>query len=144
MGDFLIIPCLNCIKITQKQAWRPLIYFAWMKSMYFREYVCRFSRKFHYFCILGVSHLKESSSVPGASFFSHGLTSVATRINNHTHSKIYNEIAHPLQRFNYTIVVCWKWISNFILHFIMGMNTRFVARAWYCGAAYGHFLYLHE
>ena len=25
--------------------------------MYFREYVCRFSRKLHYFCILGVSHL---------------------------------------------------------------------------------------
>ena len=59
MGDFLIIPCLNCIKITQKQAWRPLIYFAWMKSMYFREYVCRFSRKLHYFCILCVSHLKQ-------------------------------------------------------------------------------------
>ena len=57
MEDSLIIPCLNCIKITQKQAWRPLIYFAWMKSMYFREYVCRFSRKLHYFCILGVSHL---------------------------------------------------------------------------------------
>ena len=57
MGDFLIIPCLNCIKITQKQAWRSLIYFAWMKSMYFREYVCRFSRKLHYFCILRVSHL---------------------------------------------------------------------------------------
>ena len=36
------------------------IYFAWMKSMYFREYVCRFSRKLHYFCILGVSHLKEA------------------------------------------------------------------------------------
>ena len=59
MGDFLIIPCLNCIKITQKQAWRSLIYFAWMKSMYFREYVCRFSRKLHYFCILGVSHLNS-------------------------------------------------------------------------------------
>ena len=59
MGDFLIIPCLNCIKISQTQAWRPLIYFAWMKSMYFREYVCRFSRKSHYFCILGVSHLKS-------------------------------------------------------------------------------------
>ena len=59
MGDFLIIPCLNCIKITQKQVWRPLIYFAWMKSMYFREYVCRFSRKLHYFCILGVSHLNS-------------------------------------------------------------------------------------
>ena len=58
MGDFLIIPSLNCIKITQKQAWRSLIYFSWMKSMYFREYVCRFSRKLHYFCILGVSHLK--------------------------------------------------------------------------------------
>ena len=57
MGDFLIIPYLNCIKITQKQAWRSLIYLAWMKSMYFREYVCRFSRKSHYFCILGVSHL---------------------------------------------------------------------------------------
>ena len=28
-----------------------------MKSMYFREYVCKFSRKSHYFCILGVSHL---------------------------------------------------------------------------------------
>ena len=26
--------------------------------MYFREYVCRFSRKLHYFYILGVSHLK--------------------------------------------------------------------------------------
>ena len=59
MGDFLIIPCLNCIKISQKQAWRSLIYFAWMKSMYFREYVCRFSRKSHYFCILGVSHLNK-------------------------------------------------------------------------------------
>ena len=59
MGDFLIIPCLNCIKISQKQAWRPLIYFAWMKSMHFREYVCRFSRKSHYFCILGVSHLNQ-------------------------------------------------------------------------------------
>ena len=57
MGDFLIIPCLNCIEISQKQAWRPLIYFAWMKSMYFLEYVCRFSRKSHYFRILGVSHL---------------------------------------------------------------------------------------
>ena len=61
MGDFLIIPCLNCIKISQKQAWRPLIFFAWMKSMYFREYVWRFSRKSHYFCILGVSHLKEQN-----------------------------------------------------------------------------------
>ena len=59
MGDFLVIPCLNCIKITQKQAWRSLIYFAWMESMYFREYVCRFSRKLHYFCILGVSHLNR-------------------------------------------------------------------------------------
>ena len=27
--------------------------------MYFREYVCRFSRKSHYFCILGVSHLNS-------------------------------------------------------------------------------------
>ena len=61
MGDFLIIPCLNCIKITQKQTWRSLIYFAWMKSMYFREYVCRFSRKLHYFCILCVSHLKVTT-----------------------------------------------------------------------------------
>ena len=57
MGDFLFIQCLNCIKITQKQAWRSLIYFAWMKSMYFREYACTFSRKLHYFCNLGVSHL---------------------------------------------------------------------------------------
>ena len=62
MGDFLVIPCLNCIKITQKQAWQSLIYFAWMKSIYFREYICRFSRKSHYFCILGVSHLKHSST----------------------------------------------------------------------------------
>ena len=60
MGDF--IPCLNCIKITQKQAWWSLIYFAWMKSMYFREYVCGFSRQSHYFCILGVSHLKSNSA----------------------------------------------------------------------------------
>ena len=29
--------------------------------MYFREYVCRFSRKLHYFCILGVSHLKGTN-----------------------------------------------------------------------------------
>ena len=63
MGDFLIIPCLNCIKINQKQAWWSLIYFAWMKSMYFREYVCRFSRKLHYFCILGVSHLNGAVSI---------------------------------------------------------------------------------
>ena len=63
MGDFLVIPCLNCIKITQKQAWRS-IYFAWMKSMYFREYVCRFSRKLHYFCILGVSHFKACEVTP--------------------------------------------------------------------------------
>ena len=55
MGDFLIIPCLNCIKISQKQAWRPLIFFAWMKSI--REYVI-FKK---YFCILGVSHLKEQN-----------------------------------------------------------------------------------
>ena len=59
MGDFPIILCLNFINISQKQAWRPLIYFAWMKSMYFREYVRRFSRKLQYFCILGVSHLKS-------------------------------------------------------------------------------------
>ena len=31
--------------------------------MYFREYVCRFSRKLHYFCILGVSHLKIETTV---------------------------------------------------------------------------------
>ena len=34
--------------------------------MYFREYVCRFSRKLHYFCILGVSHLKLRSHMHGA------------------------------------------------------------------------------
>ena len=59
MGDFLIIQCLNCFKISQKQAWQPIIYFAWMTSMYFREYFCRFSRKSHYFYILGVSHLNS-------------------------------------------------------------------------------------
>ena len=32
-----------------------------VKSMYFREYVCRFSRKLHYFCILGVSHLNTEN-----------------------------------------------------------------------------------
>ena len=69
MEDFLIIPCLNCIKITQKQAWWSLIYFAWLKSMYFREYVCRFSRKLHYFCILGVSHLKMCQCVSSLPLF---------------------------------------------------------------------------
>ena len=73
MGDFLIIPCLNCIKISQKQAWRPLIYFAWMKSMYFREYVCRFSRKSHYFCILGMSHLRTLTTCTSRMRVSYGL-----------------------------------------------------------------------
>ena len=84
MGDFLIIPCLNCIKISQKQAWPPLIYFAWAKSMYFREYVCRFSRKSHYFCILGVSHLNYI-----------WLLEVWTWISNYTPHKTWDLITYP-------------------------------------------------
>ena len=79
MGDFLIIPCLKCIKVAQKQAWRPLIYFAWMKSMYFREHVCRFSRKSHYLCILGVSHLKQDGQLSQRSVAINATTSFSPR-----------------------------------------------------------------
>ena len=49
------------VRISQKQAWWPLSYFRQMKSRYFREYFCSFSRKSHYFYILNVSHLNWSS-----------------------------------------------------------------------------------
>ena len=54
-----------------------------MKSMYFMEYVCRFSRKLHYFCILGVSHLN--------SFFTQTMTCTLKTLFPNT-SSYYNDV----------------------------------------------------
>ena len=119
MGDFLIILCLNCIKISQKQAWRPLIYFAWMKSMYFREYVCRFSRKLHYFCILGVSHLNTLRPRQDGWHFADGITTASWW-------------CHDMKTFSTLLALCvdqWcgTWMCSLLITFMSFWTNSWVA-----------------
>ena len=44
-------------------------------------------------------------------------------ISNHTPSKLWDEIIYPLPNFNGCTVEVWKWISNFISHFIIDVIT---------------------
>ena len=138
MGDFLIIPSLNCIKITQKQAWRSLIYFAWTKYMYFREYVCRFSRKLHYFYILGVSHL--NSLCPGISDFkllNFKRNSIQTNITlgwilGDWYIEHSNKHHHVLNTWGIDILsiqinITLKWMSEDLID---GKSTLFQVMAW--------------
>ena len=49
----------------------------------------------------------------------HGLTLIPAWIYNHLLSKVWSEINYPFQNFNGFIVEVWRWISNFIPHFLM-------------------------
>ena len=48
-----------------------------------------------------------------------GLTLILAWINNHTPGKMWDEITYPFLNFNGCTVEVYKWISNFIQHFIM-------------------------
>ena len=45
-------------------------------------------------------------------------------ISNHMPSKVWDEITYPFPNFNDRSVEVWEGISNFILHFIMGLITH--------------------
>ena len=38
-------------------------------------------------------------------------------------SKVWDEIIYPFPNFNGATIEVWKWVSNFIPHFIMGVIT---------------------
>ena len=44
-------------------------------------------------------------------------------ISNYMSSKVLGEITYPFQNFNRSTVEVWKWISNFIPHFILDVIT---------------------
>ena len=56
-------------------------------------------------------------------FHKHGLTLIPAWISDHMPSKVWDEITYPFPNFNGTTVEVWVWISNFILHFMMGVIT---------------------
>ena len=43
-------------------------------------------------------------------------------MDNHMSCKVWDEITYPVPNFNGCTVEVWKWISNFISHFINGCN----------------------
>ena len=48
---------------------------------------------------------------------------VGAWISNHTPSRVWDEINYPFPNFNSCTFVVWEWISNVILHFIIGVIT---------------------
>ena len=51
-------------------------------------------------------------------FFYIGLISIPAWISNHISSKVWYEITYPFPNFNGCTVEVWKWVSNFIPHFM--------------------------
>ena len=61
-------------------------------------------------------------------FYWHGLTLIPAWIRNSIHYiikhyKVWDEITYPYSNFNGAAIEVWKWISNFILHFIVAVIT---------------------
>ena len=56
-------------------------------------------------------------------FYLHGLSLIPGWISNHLTSKAWNEITCRFPSFNGCTVEVWKWIRNFIPHFIMDVIT---------------------
>ena len=56
-------------------------------------------------------------------FYQLGLTIIPSWISNHMPSKVWDEITYPFPNFNGCTVEVWKWISNFIPHFMMDVIT---------------------
>ena len=53
----------------------------------------------------------------------HGLTFIPAWISNYMSGKLWGEITSPFLNFNGATVEVWKWISSFILHFIIDVIT---------------------
>ena len=88
------------------------------------------SRAFNLTCLLSSQVEPISSAVRYREyahtfypFYQHGLTLIPTWISNYTHREVWNDIAYPFPNFNGYTVEVWKWISNFIPHFIMDAIT---------------------
>ena len=56
-------------------------------------------------------------------FYGQGLTSIPAWIKSYMSSKVWGEIIYPFPNFNSCTIEVWKWISNFIPHFIMDAIT---------------------
>ena len=48
-------------------------------------------------------------------------------------SKIWDKITYQFPNFNGTTVEVWKWVSNFVPHFIMDVITYPITSHWYLG-----------
>ena len=44
-------------------------------------------------------------------------------LSNHMPSKDWDQITYPISNFNGRTIEVWKWISNFISHFVMDVIT---------------------
>ena len=59
------------------------------------------------------------------------LTLIPAWINNHTPSKVRDEIPFAVPNFNGCIVDVWEWISNFTIHFIRDVYRIMHVPAWW-------------
>ena len=53
--------------------------------------------------------------------YKHGLTLIPAWISNHILSKVWELITNSFSNFNGCNIKGWEWISNFIIHFILGV-----------------------
>ena len=61
----------------------------------------------------------------------HGATSIPLWISNHMLNKVWDEINHLFTNFNDCTFQIWKWINNFIPHFIMDIYlSSLLGRTW--------------
>ena len=61
-------------------------------------------------------------SFPGP-LYQNGSTLITAWINNCSHHKVWHKITHLFLNFNGYIVEVWEWLSDFIPHIIMDVNT---------------------
>ena len=66
---------------------------------------------------------KERGEIPGGHFYQLEVSLTPAWIRNHMHCKVWDEITFPFPNFNGFTVEVWKWISNMIPHFMMGVTT---------------------
>ena len=63
--------------------------------------------------------VKRVPIVHNGPFCCDGLTLIPAWTRNYTPGKVLDEITYPFPNFSSYTVEVWKWISNFILHFLM-------------------------
>ena len=56
-------------------------------------------------------------------FYKYGLILIPAWISSHMSNKAWDGITYPFPNFNGRTVEVWKWIGNFIPHFIMDVIT---------------------